>query len=948
MKMMQKSTSIADRNYAENTSEWLDNGIMLMASADSEVTVKQLQTSVLEDGKPVAVTFGDKVLMAWVEDCSDRDTFNRMRLMYSIYNGTYWSEPEAVYDDGKNDDAPVLATDGTDVYFAWQKINDTLDENSVVTDALQKVDICTARYDSASGTIKDAKIICSDNGYDYAQTITVDNGKPIVYFASCSDPSVAVSFNSKINKYENNAVSTLVSSLSFVQSIAADGNDMSFVIDTDGDLSTSDDINAFSYSSGYNTEYEKKDISTAIIGTYYGHIDDEKVMFVTDGTNIYYDLNGGRKAVFANSQNISSLNLVEKNGNPAFLWTEDIESGNQICYVGYDGTSWSSPVVLTKAEGYYFDSLDMVSYNDNLVGVFMQDELKYNEDSESYDISQVNLAYVTVEDYMDLKVGSVFVEEETLVPGDTAEICVYVENLGTETINNVEFTLSDSISNVQTTEVEIGLAPGENKNVYIDYTVPENFKQTTLSVCAEIIDETDVDTTNNSLTETIGLPDIRIIKTECALEGNYYVVTAFINNNSVTTASEITAKLWVDEKDGSVYHEAKIENLSNDECGYVQFYVEESSLTFDETNTAKLYLVAESESSKYGRTATECILITKLEKECGHPLTETVVGKAPTCTETGISDYEVCLACGKNVTESEVLPEKHHSFGEWYTVTPATCESVGVKQRDCTACNNAKETGEIPKLAHVEIEIPGKEPTCKLAGLSVGKKCSVCGIVTEEQIEIMPVEHNYKAVVTPATCTSNGFTTNTCGACGESYIDAYTDKLDHEYTSEITTEPTHLKEGVKTFACKCGDTYTEPIAKLEGHTYTSVVTKEATHLAEGETTYTCECGRYYTESIEKTKEHSYAVSSVVVPTCEKEGYTIYSCMCGDTYRGDKILATGHNYEGDVCTSCGRSRTDNCKHLCHKSGFMGFIWKIVKFFWKLFKINSVCGCGVSHY
>ena len=32
----------------------------------------------------------------------------------------------------------------------------------------------------------------------------------------------------------------------------------------------------------------------------------------------------------------------------------------------------------------------------------------------------------------------------------------------------------------------------------------------------------------------------------------------------------------------------------------------------------------------------------------------------------------------------------------------------------------------------------------------------------------------------------------------------------------------------------------------------------------------------------------------------------------------------------------------------KGGFMGFIWKIVKFFSKLFKANPVCECGAAHY
>lgn len=40
--------------------------------------------------------------------------------------------------------------------------------------------------------------------------------------------------------------------------------------------------------------------------------------------------------------------------------------------------------------------------------------------------------------------------------------------------------------------------------------------------------------------------------------------------------------------------------------------------------------------------------------------------------------------------------------------------------------------------------------------------------------------------------------------------------------------------------------------------------------------------------------------------------------------------------------------DSCDHLCHKSGIMGFLWKIVQLFSKLFKVNPVCECGVAHY
>lgn len=40
--------------------------------------------------------------------------------------------------------------------------------------------------------------------------------------------------------------------------------------------------------------------------------------------------------------------------------------------------------------------------------------------------------------------------------------------------------------------------------------------------------------------------------------------------------------------------------------------------------------------------------------------------------------------------------------------------------------------------------------------------------------------------------------------------------------------------------------------------------------------------------------------------------------------------------------------DDCTHMCHKGGFMGFLWKIIRFFQKLFGINPVCACGEAHY
>ena len=73
-------------------------------------------------------------------------------------------------------------------------------------------------------------------------------------------------------------------------------------------------------------------------------------------------------------------------------------------------------------------------------------------------------------------------------------------------------------------------------------------------------------------------------------------------------------------------------------------------------------------------------------------------------------------------------------------------------------------------------------------------------------------EHIYTAVVTPPTCTEKGYTTHTC-ACGDSYVDTYTDALGHAWDSgTVTKEPTATETGIRTYTCtRCSVTKTETI-----------------------------------------------------------------------------------------------------------------------------------------
>lgn len=551
---------------------------------------------------------------------------------------------------------------------------------------------------------------------------------------------------------------------------------MSYVIDTDGDLSTSNDINVFSYSNGMSDEYDKQDVEAAIVGSYYGFIGTQKVMFVTDGANIYYDLDGERHSVFDNSHSISSLNIVTQDGNPAFVWTQDNgdNSGNGIYYAYYDGEKWTSPVEIYRAEDYYFDALDIVNYNSSLVGVFMQAVIEYDDESEMYTISQSNLGFITITDYYDISVGCVSVEEEEFVPEQTAKLCVWVENKGTKTVNNVEFTIEDTLSNTltQTQTLDIDLAPGDGDNVYLDYTVPSNFETTTLTVTANIDD--DVNSENNSAQTKVGLSHISLAGYNLVEDGDYYVVTASVENKSLTEAEDITAKLYINEDEGTLYQDAKIESLSSSQIGCVTFYVEKSSVIFDEQKTAKLFCCFESESSKYGKTATECILITQSDSECGHPLTENRAEIAPTPTQTGHEAGEFCLCCNEYVSGGEEISAHTHTPETDYTVMKkATCTSDGYKAILCSECKAELSTQTISKRIHnLADTTQAKAATCTTEG-RMNQKCTcsetneykACSYTTTRTVSALghdKIKHPAKA----ATATEKGWNAyETCSRC---------------------------------------------------------------------------------------------------------------------------------------------------------------------------------------
>ncbi|MBR2972386.1 MAG: hypothetical protein IKC61_05615 [Clostridia bacterium] len=149
----------------------------------------------------------------------------------------------------------------------------------------------------------------------------------------------------------------------------------------------------------------------------------------------------------------------------------------------------------------------------------------------------------------------------------------------------------------------------------------------------------------------------------------------------------------------------------------------------------------------------------------GTPVKENNVD--PTCTERGSYDTVIyCTVCGTELgrthTELDALGHTAGTPVKENNVDPTCTDKGGYDMVTyCTVCKVELDRvhTELNALGHTEEVVPGKDATCTEAGLTNGKKCTVCGTVTVEQSEIHALGHDWADATTEAP--------KTCKVCGE-------------------------------------------------------------------------------------------------------------------------------------------------------------------------------------
>ena len=178
----------------------------------------------------------------------------------------------------------------------------------------------------------------------------------------------------------------------------------------------------------------------------------------------------------------------------------------------------------------------------------------------------------------------------------------------------------------------------------------------------------------------------------------------------------------------------------------------------------------------------------------------------PTCTED--ADWDVfCEACGIQIADEEW--QSWGTINGWKATGHKWVDATCTTPKTCTVCGETE--GEM--LAHTEEIIPGKAATCTEAGLTEGKKCSVCGEILVAQEEIAVLEHTEEIIPgKAATCTETGLTEGKkCSVCGEILVaQEEIAVLEHAGEWVVVKEAQIGEAGLKQLICTvCGEVIAE-------------------------------------------------------------------------------------------------------------------------------------------
>ena len=551
-----------DLGYLASGSPFLANGSGVMLQAARAVTVDSastFQSNTYQNAAPQLLCLSDGTMMAvWTGYDSSRSGMNALCLYYARYDGSSWSEPAVLDNDGTLDCGFTLREINGAPCVVWENASGAIESSDDLDAVAAKMSISVARYVDGAFVVE---CVSNAEGVDMMPDVcAVNDGLAVVWLRNESGDLFA---NDGTNKIVCRTMtgegwseeSVLYSGLNSADSLAVgssgDTLQVAYSMDTDGDLTTSADMEVYINGSAATSD------SVIDSGVQY---ENGQLYWYKDGAL----MRGGNEMVPAASNLRSDrYQVVESSGVKAVLFTQSNGVYSSLYGIFCDTASgtWGEPVVLTDGSDYIQAFSATPSANGLQVMVNRLAVTGDGSTGDPYGEARMDILDLTLG--CDLAVKDVYCDMQYYVAGNKLPVTVTVANKGRQAVSQIKVTfLAENGTELGTETLDISLPAGVTQEIETGFTVKDVVQGQKITVQVTPVDNTDINTADNAAELTLQQHDIALENMSWGVNSSgQAVIYADVVNRGYTASGTLTASLRKGSETGEAIGSVTVDSL---------------------------------------------------------------------------------------------------------------------------------------------------------------------------------------------------------------------------------------------------------------------------------------------------------------------------------------------------------------------------------------------------
>ena len=598
-----KELSLTDRSYQKYTTQWKgqpaasknSRSLARTQSEDSGAAAWELQGYVLPDTIPQMKQAGDDTVLVFQSNDAQRNTQNSTKLMYSVYDGSAWSQPKALWDNGTLDTFADLELVGDELYVVWQKCREPMtgsDVSELSQQAAKSSEICWAKYDPEKKNFGTSRYLTDNSLPDTMPVLAEDTETPTVMWVQNNKADLTGLTGTKTiwtsqltgtQWSEPEKVGETDAYLSQLVGISQDGTEKAAYL---GSPASGGLPAVYLAENGTETQIAKSE-ETPISGLGCG---DGAITYKKDGVLEQYQIADGTLSQWkaGQSQSVgSNARVYEQNGTKMLLWMTN--EG--------DGCTFYASV---KTEDGYSEPIE-VYQNETLQGNYFTAQPAKNggweivlNASETENEEKTSLYFIQTECQPKVELGDVVLNENEM-EGANQPFAYSVTNDSEETITQFQLTVKDGTKVLVDKTICQTILPGET--VYLEDTLELSDVQETANLTIQVMAPGQRDSVGSSREQAVQMADLEVAVEKTVLDKSVRFTATVTNTGKVASDGDVI--LYGDAEGSRKIASRHFDSIAPGETASVELEYPVSSMIFQGEESAYCMVQAVTDKEEF-------------------------------------------------------------------------------------------------------------------------------------------------------------------------------------------------------------------------------------------------------------------------------------------------------------------------------------------------------------